>query len=45
MTRQDLDELIQFANEQNLMNERFDLVYAKFLVLRRSWLMGLIQGK
>ncbi len=45
MTRQDLDELIQFANEQKMMSERFDLVYAKFLVLRRSWLIGLIQGK
>lgn len=45
MTRRDLDELIRFAQEQDLMQERFDLVYAKFLVLRRSWLMGLIQGK
>jgi len=45
MKRQDLEELIQFAKEQNLMKERFDLVYAKFLVLRRSWLIGLIQGK
>lgn len=45
MTRQDLKEMIQFAKEQGLMQERFDLVYAKFLVLRRSWLMGLIQGK
>jgi len=45
MTRQDLEELIQFAKEQGLMQERFDLAYAKFLVLRRSWLMGLIQGK
>ena len=45
MTRQDLDELIQFAQEQGLMQERFDVVYAKFIVLRRSWIMGLIQGK
>lgn len=45
MTRRDLNEFIQFANEQKLMNERLDLVYAKFLVLRRSWLIGLIQGK
>lgn len=45
MTRQDLEELIQFAKEQGLMEERFDLVYTKFLILRRSWLMGLIQGK
>lgn len=45
MTRHDLEELIQFAQEQGLMQERFDLVYSKFLVLRRSWLVGLIQGK
>lgn len=45
MKRKDLEELIQFAQEQGLMQERFDLVYTKFLVLRRSWLMGLIQGK
>lgn len=45
MTRRDLEELIQFAKEQELMKERVDLVYAKFVVLRRSWLMGLIQGK
>ena len=45
MTRKDLEELIQFAKEQGLMQERVDLVYAKFLVLRRSWLIGLIQGK
>ena len=45
MTRRDLEELIQFAQEQDLMQERFDVVYAKFMVLRRSWLMGLIQGK
>lgn len=45
MTRRDLDELIRFAQEQGLMQERVDLVYDKFLVLRRSWLMGLIQGK
>lgn len=45
MTRQDLEELIQFAKEQGLMKERFDLVYTKFLILRRSWIMGLIQGK
>lgn len=45
MKRQDLEELIQFAQEQGLMQERFDLVYAKFLILRRSWLVGLIQGK
>lgn len=45
MTRRDLDELIQFAKEQGLTEERFDLVYAKFIILRRSWLMGLIQGK
>lgn len=45
MTRRDLDELIRFAQEKGLMQERFDLVYAKFIVLRRSWLMGLIQGK
>lgn len=45
MTRRDLEELIQFAQEQGLMQERVDLVYSKFLVLRRSWLMGLIQGK
>lgn len=45
MTRRDLEELIQFAKEQGLMEKRFDLVYAKFVVLRRSWLMGLIQGK
>lgn len=45
MTRRDLEELILFAQQQGLMQERFDLVYAKFLVLRRSWLMGLIQGK
>jgi len=45
MTRQDLEELIQFAQEQGLMKESFDLVYAKFMILRRSWLMGLIQGK
>lgn len=45
MTRRDLDELIQFAQEQGLMQERFDLVYSKFLVLRRSWLVGLIQGR
>lgn len=45
MKRQDLDELIQFAQEQGLMKERFDLVYVKFMILRRSWLVGLIQGK
>jgi len=45
MTRRDLEELILFAQQQGLMQERFDLVYAKFMVLRRSWLMGLIQGK
>lgn len=45
MTRRDLEEMIQFAQEQGLMQERVDLVYAKFIVLRRSWLMGLIQGK
>lgn len=45
MTRKDLEELIQFAQEQDLMQERFDVVYSKFLVLRRSWLMGLIRGK
>lgn len=45
MNRKELNELIQFAQEQRLMQERFDLVYAKFLVLRRSWLVGLIQGK
>lgn len=45
MTRRDLDELIRFAQEHGLMQERVDLVYDKFLVLRRSWLMGLIQGK
>ncbi len=45
MKRQDLEELIQFAQEQGLMQERFDLVCAKFLILRRSWLVGLIQGK
>ena len=45
MKRQDLEDLIRFAKEQGLMQERFDLVYAKFLVLRRSWLVGLIQGK
>lgn len=45
MTRRDLDELIQFAQEQGLLQERFDLVYSKFLVLRRSWLVGLIQGR
>lgn len=45
MTRRDLDELIRFAQEQGLMKESFDLVYAKFLILRRSWLMGLIQGE
>lgn len=45
MTRRDLEELIQFAQEQDLMQERFDVVYSKFLVLRRSWLMGLIRGK
>lgn len=45
MTRKDLEELIQFAKEHGIMQERVDLVYAKFIVLRRSWLMGLIQGK
>lgn len=45
MKRKDLEELIQFAQEQGLMNERIDLVYSKFLMLRRSWLAGLIQGK
>jgi len=45
MTRHDLEELILFAQQQGLMQERFDLVYSKFLVLRRSWLIGLIQGK
>ena len=45
MKRKDLEELIQFAQEQGLMNERIDLVYSKFLILRRSWIMGLIQGK
>lgn len=45
MTRRDLEELILFAQQQGLMQERVDLVYAKFIVLRRSWLMGLIQGK
>jgi len=45
MTRKDLDELILFAKEQKLMNERFDLVYTRFLILRKSWLVGLIQGK
>ena len=45
MTRRDLEELILFAQQQGLMQERFDLVYSKFMVLRRSWLMGLIQGK
>ena len=45
MNRKELNELIQFAQEQGLMQERFDLVYTKFLVLRKSWLMGLIQGK
>lgn len=45
MTRQDLEELIQFAKEQGLMQERFDLVYAKFMILRKSWLLGLIHGK
>lgn len=45
MKRKDLEELIQFAKEHGLMQERFDLVYAKFMVLRRSWLVGLIQGK
>lgn len=45
MTRRDLEELIQFAKEQGLTEERFDVVYSKFLVLRRSWLMGLIRGK
>lgn len=45
MNRKELNELIQFAQEQGLMQERFDLVYAKFLVLRRSWLAGIIQGK
>lgn len=45
MTRRDLEELILFAQQQGLMQERVGLVYAKFIVLRRSWLMGLIQGK
>ena len=45
MTRRDLEELILFAQQQGLMQERFDLVYPKFLVLRRSWLVGLIQGR
>lgn len=45
MKRKDLEELIQFAQEQGLMKERVDLVYDKFLILRRSWIMGLIQGK
>lgn len=45
MTRQDLDELILFAQQQGLDEERLDLVYPKFLVLRRSWIVGLIQGK
>lgn len=45
MTRRDLEEMIQFAQEQGLMQERVDFVYAKFIILRRSWLMGLIQGK
>lgn len=45
MKRQDLEELIKFAKEQGLMKERFDLVLTKFLILRRSWLVGLIQGK
>lgn len=45
MTRRDLEEMVQFAKEQGLTQERVDLVYAKFIVLRRSWLMGLIQGK
>lgn len=45
MKRKDLEELIQFAQEQGLMQERVDLVYAKFMVLRRSWIIGLIQGK
>ena len=45
MKKHDLEELIQFAQEQGLMQERIDLVYAKFIVLRRSWIMGLIQGK
>ena len=45
MTRRDLEELIQFAQEQELMQERVDLVYAKFMVLRRSWIVGLIQGR
>lgn len=44
MNRKDLEELLLFAEEQGLMEERFDLVYAKFLILRRSWLAGLIQG-
>lgn len=45
MTRKDLDEIIRFAEEKGLMQERVDVVYPKFLVLRRSWLAGLIQGK
>jgi len=45
MTRRDLEEMIQFAQEHGLMQERVDLVYAKFMILRRSWLIGLIQGK
>lgn len=45
MNRQDLEELIQFAKEQGLMKERFDVVYNQFLILRRSWLIGLITGK
>lgn len=45
MNRKELNELIQFAQEQGLMQERFDLVYTKFLILRKSWLAGIIQGK
>lgn len=45
MNRNDLNELILFAKEQHLMEESLDFVYTKFMILRKSWLVGLIRGK
>ena len=45
MNKNDFNEFIQFAKEQDLMNERIELAYSNFLVLRKSWIAGLIIGK
>ena len=45
MTRRELGEFIAFAKEQGLMKQRVDLTYAQYMVLRKSWLAGLISKR